>query len=54
MRRVNTFHYIQNSVQDGTEHILDVAHYSTHELVSNTEDASAYDHRVNVAEVSFS
>lgn len=54
MVRVNTFHNIQESVYNGTEHILDVAHHSTHELVSNIEDPSAYDHRVNIAEVSFS
>lgn len=54
MGSVNTFYYIQNSVQNGTEHIPDVAHNSTRELISNTEDTSAYDHRVNVANVNFS
>lgn len=54
MRRVNTFHRIQKVVQDGTEHILDVAHHITGKLVSNTEDTPAYDHRVHVAEVRFS
>lgn len=52
--RLNTFHYIQNGVQDATEHILDVAQHPTHEVISNTEDTSAYDHGVNVAKVSFS
>ena len=51
---LNTFHYIQDSVQNGTEHTLDVAHHSTHEVINNTEDASAYVHRVYVANVSFS
>lgn len=51
---LNTFHYIQDSVQDGTEHILDIAHHSTCELINNTEDTSAYVHRIYVANVSFS
>lgn len=50
----NTFHYIQHSVQYGTEHTLDVANHATHELISNTEDTSAYYHRVNVAKIKFS
>lgn len=51
---LSTFYYIQNCVQNSTEHILDVAHHSTNELISNTEDTSAYYHRVNVAKVNFS
>lgn len=51
---VNTLHSIQNSVYNGADHILDVAHHPTHKLISNGEDVSASDHRVNVAEINTS
>ena len=49
---VYTFWCIQYCVQDNTDHIPDVANYCTHIVISNTEDTSAYDHRVHVANVS--
>lgn len=51
---LNTLHSTQNSVYDNANHILDVAHHSTHKLIGNGEDMSADDHRVNVAEINTS
>lgn len=51
---VNTFHYIQCSVQYGREHALDVAHDSTHQFISNIKHISAYYYWVNVAKIKFS
>lgn len=51
---VNTLHSIQNSVYDGADRILDVAHHPSHKLIGNGEDTSADDHGVNVAEINTS
>lgn len=49
-----TFDYIQYTVQDSTEDVLDLAHYSTHNAIGNIEGTSAYDHRIYVAKVDYS
>lgn len=51
-REAGTFNYIQYFVQDGTEHVPDAAHYSTHSVISDTEDTSANHHGVHKANVS--
>lgn len=43
---------VQDCIYDCAQHTLDVLGYSTHKVVSNTEDISANDHRVNEANVS--
>lgn len=47
-----TFCYVQYFVYDGTQHVLDVAHYSTQSVISHTEGPSANHHRVHEADIS--
>lgn len=51
MEALNTFEYIQYHVYDGTEHVLDVAKYSTHCVICDVEYISSYYHRVHEANV---
>lgn len=51
---VGTFHYIQDVVQDCTEHLLDAARYPANGVVSSAKGASANHDRVHKAEVSLS
>lgn len=51
MEALNTFEYIQHHVYDGTEHVLDVARYSTHCVICDVEYISSYYHRVHEANV---
>lgn len=49
--RYCTLYCVQYHIQDCTEHIPDVAYYSTHTVVSKIEDISANNHRVNEANI---
>lgn len=43
---------VQYCIYDCAQHTLDILGYSTHKVVSNTEDFSSNDHRVKEANVS--
>lgn len=46
-----TSEYVEHGVQGGTEHVLDVAHYSPHCVICGVEDVPANNHRIHEANV---